>query len=582
MKSIHASVVFVLSAAGAAGAAGAAAQTTTMESVNSAGLFGASTDLSTSWAYVPGLSGDGRFVAWVSSDSNFVAGDNNFDTDTFVRDRENGAVECVSVGPAGTPTLGSSLFSAISRDGRFVLFYSDSNQLVSGDTNGKQDGFLRDRDLGVTERITVGTGGTGGVQANDYGSGMAITDDGRWVVFITTASNLAPGDVPFTNDAFLRDRASGVTSLVSYDLAGNPGSGHSIGTDVTQDGRYVAFYSFSDTLIAGDANGKADVFVRDMQTGALERLSVDASGIEGDRDSWYPVMSDDGRYVAFESRSNNLVPNDTNGEYDIFLRDRVANTISRISTDAFGGDLDGASTTVRMSADARWLVFQSSATNLVANDTNGVLDVFLHDRLNAATTRVSLGWTGSEVDASASDARVSDDGRLVAFTSNATTLTANDRIAADVYVRDTQFSATPLALYCTAKQNSAGCTPKVGATGAPSLGGTDSFFLWAYDVLPQKSGILFWGLQPNAAPFLGGTLCVKPPLVRSSVFSTHPLVGLWSCDAAYSFQFRQSEMTSHGLVVGATVHAQFWSRDPGFAAPNNVGLSNAVQFTLAP
>ncbi|MBI5435268.1 MAG: PD40 domain-containing protein [Planctomycetes bacterium] len=558
-------------------AVGAFAQATTMESVDAHGLWGGSSDLSTSSAYVPGLSGDGRYVAWVSADTNFVAGDVNASTDTFVRDRTNGAVECVSVGPNGITTPGDSLLSAISSDGRYVLFYSDSSALVSNDTNGDQDGFLRDRWLGTTERVTLGSGG---VQANDYGSAVDVSDDGRWVLLLTTASNFAAGDPPFTNDVFLRDRANDVTTLISADLSGNPGTAHSIATDLSPDGRFVAFYSFSSTLVPGDTNGKVDVFVRDVQTGNLERASVDSAGVEGDRDSWYPVLSADGRFVAFESRSNNLVPNDTNSAFDIFLRDRLAGSTTRISVDSLGGQANGGSNRVRITPDGRWLAFETLSTNLVPNDTNGFADVMLHDRANGATTRVSLGWTGLEPDAHSYDPRISDDGRLVAFTSNATTLTANDRIAADVYLRDTQLVATPIAIYCTTKQNSAGCTPKIGATGAPRVSGPDAFFVWAYDVLPQKSGLLFWGLQPHGAPFLGGTLCVKPPLVRSPVMSTHPLVGLWSCDAAYSYQFRQSEMASHGLSAGDTLHAQFWGRDPGFAPPDNVSLSDAIRFTL--
>jgi Tol biopolymer transport system component len=264
----------------------------------------------------PAISADGRFVAFNSYASNLVPGDTNGTTDIFVRDLLARVTRRVSVGPAGQGNSDSSGVPAISADGRFVTFTSSASNLVPGDTNGAIDVFVRDLQAGVTKRVSVGTGG----QANDYSFFATISADGRFVAFESFAANLVPGDTNGTSDIFVRDLQAGVTRRVSVGAAGQGNSDSSGAPAISADGRYVAFFSHASNLVPGDTNGAYDIFVRDLLAGVTRRVSVGASG-QGNRDSLAPAITADGRSVAFVSASFNLVTHDTNRAWDVFVRD---------------------------------------------------------------------------------------------------------------------------------------------------------------------------------------------------------------------------------------------------------------------
>jgi Tol biopolymer transport system component len=171
--------------------------------------------------------------------------------------------------------------------------------------------------------------------------------------------------------------------------AGTQGDGDSNNPSISTDGRYVTFYSAAANLVAGDTNGMFDIFMRDRQTGTTTLVSRDSTGVEGDGDSQYPSISADGRYVAFQSYATNLVAGDTNGMFDIFMRDRQTGTTTRVSRNSAGLEGDAGSFDSSISADNRYVVFDSTATNLVAGDTNGKTDIFVRDRQTGTTTRVS-------------------------------------------------------------------------------------------------------------------------------------------------------------------------------------------------
>ncbi|MFN0008730.1 MAG: TolB family protein [Planctomycetota bacterium] len=357
--------------------------TTELASVNSnevqAGSFNCSN---------PAISADGRYVAFWSAGNNFVPGDTNSTNDVFVRDRQLGTTERVSIDSAGVEGTNESggngaathLGPSISADGRYVAFWSRANNLVAGDTNGTEDVFLRDRQLGTTERVSVSTSGT---QGNFDCYHVRLTPDGRYVAFSSLASTLVGGDSNSLSDVFVRDRQLGTTERVSIGPAGLQANGNSYLPVISDDGRFVSFYSGASNLVVGDASGAYDVFVHDRQTGTTELASVDSSEVQGNGPSGYPMgptMSADGRYVAFESDASNLVAGDTNGGSDIFLRDRQLGTTVRVSTDSSAAQGNGISTTPTMSPDARWIVFESLSSNFVTGDTNAVGDVFIHDR----------------------------------------------------------------------------------------------------------------------------------------------------------------------------------------------------------
>ena len=205
---------------------------------------------------------------------------------------------------------------AISADGRFVAFNSFASNLVPGDTNGATDIFVRDRELGTTRRVGVGLGG---VQANEASTAAAVSANGRFVAFDSFASNLVPGDDNFARDVFVYDRRAGTTRRVSVGSAGS--NGESFFPAISADGRFVAFVSSATDLVPGDTNNEDDIFVRDLELGATRRVSVGPGGTQGNGPSSGPALSADGRFVAFEIAANTLVPGDTNGATDIFVRD---------------------------------------------------------------------------------------------------------------------------------------------------------------------------------------------------------------------------------------------------------------------
>ena len=327
---------------------------------------------------------------------------------------------------------------AISADGRFVAFASSASNLVAGDTNGVPDVFVRDRLAGVTRRVSVGASG----QANHFSADPAISADGRFVAFESGASNLVAGDTNGKSDVFVRDRLAGVTRRVSVGVGGQANYTSNIPA-ISADGRFVAFDSGASNLVAGDTNGTDDVFVWDRLAGVTRRVSVGGSG-QANNGSYSPAVSADGRFVAFESFASNLVAGDTNGKADVFVRDRLAGVTRRVSVGA-GGQANSDSGTPTISADGRFVAFLSGASNLVPGDTNGTYDVFVRDRLAGVTRQMSVGAGGQANDYSAFPA-ISANGRSVAYESYASNLVRGDTNGAlDVFVRDPLLGPAPSA-----------------------------------------------------------------------------------------------------------------------------------------
>jgi CSLREA domain-containing protein len=325
------------------------------------------------------ISADGRFVAFRSAASNLVPRDNNGAEDVFVRDRASAKTERVSVSSNGSEANDRSGGADITPDGRFIAFWSLGNNLVAGDTNVAADVFVNDTQTGDTERVSVTSAGT--EADGSSGGGQSISADGRFVAFESGATNLVPGDTNFRQDIFVRDRQTATTEHVSVASDGTQGNGHSFSeNDIGADGRYVAFFSTASNLVAADSNGVGDVFVRDRQTNITERVSVSNTGAQANAGAAVPAMSSDGRFVAFHSGSSNLVSGDSNGFTDIFVRDRAIGTTERVSVASDGTEGAGSSVDPNINSDGRFISFESSATNLVAGDTNGRTDVFRHDR----------------------------------------------------------------------------------------------------------------------------------------------------------------------------------------------------------
>jgi Tol biopolymer transport system component len=340
----------------------------------------------------------------------------------------------VSVATDGTQGDNFSDGARIAPSGRFVVFRSAASTLVPGDTNGFEDVFLHDRLTRTTECISVSSAG---VLGNSHSESGAVTPDGRYVAFTSISSNLAPGDTNSRYDVFVRDRVAGTTERVSVSTGGAQGDQDSEAPSISDDGRYVAFDSRAGTLVAGDTNLGYDVFVRDRQTGTTERVSLAHGGGEADGWSLYSRISPDGRYVAFESSATNLVPGDGNGMTDIFVRDLQSGTNERVSLAWNGAEANGHCELSSMSSDGRCVVFTSRANNLVPGDTNVKEDVFLRDRLAGTTERISVDSNEIQGDGDSFWGTISASGRWVAFASAATNLVhADTNFHVDVFVRD--------------------------------------------------------------------------------------------------------------------------------------------------
>ncbi len=330
----------------------------------------------------------------------------------------------MSVSSAGIEGNAQSFEPAISADGRYVAFSSLASNLVVGDTNGMADIFVRDRVTHATDRVSLG-----------YSA--SISADGRYVAFGSEASNLVADDANGTNDVFVRDRTEDTTVRVSVSSAGIEGNAQSFEPAISADGRYVAFSSVATNLVGDDTNAAVDIFVHDLMTHRTKRVSISSAGIEGRKRSFGPSISDDGRYIAFWSLAYNLVGNDTNRVADVFVRDRTNHKTKRVSISSAGVQADGASQYPSLSADGRYVAFGSQASDLIAGDTNDESDVFVRDRTEKTTERVSTSSAGVQGDDFSAFPSISADGRYVAFYSRAGTLVDDDTNGwYDVFVRD--------------------------------------------------------------------------------------------------------------------------------------------------
>jgi Tol biopolymer transport system component len=394
-----------------------------------------------SHSLLPAIDGAGRIVAFYSDATNLVAADTNNARDVFARDRQAGTTVRVSVDSAGTQANGQSFAPAVSRDGGMIAFHSDASNLVSGDANNASDVFVHDRQSRSTTRVSVATGGA---EANGSSSAPALSADGRFVTFVSDATNLVTGDTNAARDVFLHDRQSGTTTRISVSSGGDQGNIHSLSSAISDDGRFVAFSSYAANLVDGDTNESADVFVRDRQDSSTKRVSVYSDGTEVEGDSLAPAISADGRVVAFDSDAWLLIWGDTNEARDVFVHDRQNALTSRVSVDDGGAQANGASLRPSITADGRFVAFYSEASTLVGGDSNGASDVFVHDRRSGATTRVSVGNGGTQASGDSLRPAVSGTGAVVAFESDAVSLVSADTNGfSDVFIHEPTVAAPP-------------------------------------------------------------------------------------------------------------------------------------------
>jgi len=397
-------------------AQGAPAAETTLVSVHTDGTQGDNVSSGAS------ISAHGRYVAFVSAASTIVSGDTNSALDVFVHDRRTGTTARVNLGGNGQQANGSSYEVSISANGRYVAFGSDASNLVRGDTNRASDVFVYDRQTGTTTRVSVRSNGK---QANRRSYTPSISADGRYVAFDSKATNLVRSDTNGAPDVFVHDRQSGKTTRVSLRSDGHQANRDNSAPSISGDGRYVAFYSKASNLVRRDTNGKWDAFVHDRLSGTTRRMSVSSNGTQGNGQTWSADISDNGRYVAYYSRASNLVRGDTNSRSDAFVHDRRTGKTQRVSVSSNESQAGRGAAFPSISGGGRYVAF-FTGSNLVRRDTNGKFDVYVRDRQAGTTRQVSVRSDGTKGNRTSGWPSMSADGKYVAFQSNASNLVPHD------------------------------------------------------------------------------------------------------------------------------------------------------------
>ncbi len=558
---------------------------------------------------VSAFSATGRFVLFTSLSADFVPGDTNGLVDVFLRDMELGVTTRVNVDSSGNQETGllpdyGSYGAAVTPNGRFVLFTSDSTIHVANDTNGRSDVFVRDTWLGTTERVSVDSNG---LEASPLAGGSyigshacAMTDDARYIVFTSDSPSLGPG---FAWDVFVRDRSAGTTVLANIRSIGGVPHLHSVASGISGDGRRVLFVSAAADLVPGDTNGYSgvDLFVRDLDLATTTRISVGPAGEQANGGSDAAAWTPDGRYVSFVSGASNLVPFDTNGEADVFVKDLLTGTVERVSVRSDGSQATwhGMSSYPEssISRDGRFVSFASAALDLVPGDAPFTTDVFVHDRWTASVERISVDAAQSGLTSAGSRALLSEDGRRVVFESGAALVPGDTNAYTDVHVLDrgvlgpfTTF-CSGVAARCPCGNGSgsyAGCANSTGvgarlvADGTPSVA-FDDFELLASGLTATASALFFQGTtQSNGgagAVFGDGLLCVGGSIQRLGVrVAAGGIVALGGGGS-------EPRVSIQGGVPqsGGTRDYQVWYRNvASFCTASAFNLTNGIRVSWSP
>jgi Tol biopolymer transport system component len=372
----------------------------------------------------PAISADGRYIAFVSDSDALVAGDENESADVFVRDTLDEHTVLISRALSGGSAAGYSVQPSISADGQVVAFASSAPDLVEADSNGTLDVFVHDLRTGLIELVSRGSDGELG-DRDSFSSSLSA--DGRFVAFSSLAGNLDPRDRNEAPDIYRHDRVTRQTILISVSAAGLVGDGASVQPSVSADGQVVAFTSVASNLHPDDANGEADVFVRDLRGGTTELVSRGLDGSAAGGASSEPVLSGDGRVVAFTSSAADIVPGDENASDDVFVRSLDDGGVRVVSATPEGRPATGDSHGASISQDGRRVAFLSDAEDLIggagpSTAGQGADHAFLRDLGGAGTALVGFAAGRVPADGETTAVVVSGSGSHVAFTDSSSNL----------------------------------------------------------------------------------------------------------------------------------------------------------------
>ena len=387
------------------------------------------------------VSAHGRIVAFFAASDNIIpGGPSDTSAGILVRDRLTGTTVRADVSPTGGPADNFGEEPLVSRNGRTVAFVSYASNLVANTTNGLGNVFLRDLLTGATTRASLGSGG----QQPDRNCQLAaLSADGQVVAFTTSATNLTPLSGRFYVNLYVRDLATGTTTLETPSRRGGLANAPTFEASLSGNGRFLAFASYAHNLVRATRLGHhQNVFLRDRRKGRTVLVSATPDGGEGNGISFGPFVTDDGATVAFSSFATDLVPGGTSGQGDVFLRHVRTGATERVRFTTGDVEPDSGVFLADMTPDGRFLLVRSSAGNLVPNDTNSDNDFFLFDRVSQSLARVNVGNDGAQANSVTDDARLSADGGTVVFSSLASNLAPNDtNDHHDIFVRTLGASA---------------------------------------------------------------------------------------------------------------------------------------------
>ncbi len=424
----------------------------------------------------PSISRNGQRIAFQSRGVLAAGGSSAFEQ-IYLRDLDLQTTTLVSVNNAGNNGNQDEVDASLSGNGQVVAFNAASNDLVGGDSNNLRDRFVRDLLGNSTERISLAdAAGPFPSQANGDSTTSIrgqrqLSADARFLVTATSATNLGSLGLQAPTTQIVRiDRQGNVARLISVDINGNQALSSAFDPAISSDGRFLVFRSNTTNLVPGDSNNASDIFWLDANGGGLERVNLGPGGVQGlgGATTTLPSVSDDGNAIAFVSNQNNLVTGDTNAAQDIFVRDRVTSTTTRVSVDSSGAQANGLSDFAVISANGRFVVYTSLASNLIAGDVGGFQDIFRHDRQTGQTVLISQSSGGVQGNGNSFVSAISADGNRIAFSSAATNLVSGDSNArTDIFVRDVNQGTTTLVSVSSSGElgNGTCSVPSISADG---------------------------------------------------------------------------------------------------------------------
>ena len=390
----------------------------------------------------PSISNDGQVVAF-SSNAGKLVGDNEIIQHIYVNNLSTHEISRASIGNDGQNANSISYSPKVSGNGKQVVFYSLADNLVTDDNNGESDVFIRDLETGSTKLVSTSASG---VQANGRSTEGVVSENGRYVAFSSLATNLVSTPTVGKSNVYVKDMQTGVIQIVSVNNHGQAGDAESFEPAISASGRYIAFSSLANNLDSSSANNQYDIFVHDRELNKTTRVSINNSGQISNNHSGQVSISDDGQVIAFASLANNLVSVDDNLLIDVFVKDLVNNSIIKISPPS--GESNGPNFSPKVSGNGRFVSFYSSATNLIIDDTNNKDDLYLFDRYFDSIELVSLSASGEQIDNNID--RVSAlnfNGRVAAFSTASAIYPADSNKQMDIFLRemDPAKNTTPVA-----------------------------------------------------------------------------------------------------------------------------------------